>query len=143
MLMRILSALQPVLMKRRLPVILALVAIALVVPSLWSGWVMDDHFHRLKLTGSDRFPEIFDSSWDMFRFMDGDVERTRSVMDVGSIPCEWPRSMARVVSSRPAPTCLQPGRSRIVGCCWRLAREILVESGTSTIGSGASSWSIR
>ena len=84
--LRILSALQPVLMKRRLPVILALVAMALVVPSLGSGWVMDDHFHRLKLTGSERFPVLFDGSWDMFRFMDGDVERTRHMMDLGSIP---------------------------------------------------------
>lgn len=83
---RILSALQPVLTKRRLPIILAVLAMTLAAPSLWSGWVMDDHFHRLMLSGSDRFPVIFDGSWDMFRFMDGNVERTQRMMDVGTIP---------------------------------------------------------
>ncbi|MCH7592662.1 MAG: hypothetical protein IH989_07785 [Planctomycetes bacterium] len=84
--MRILSSLQSVLMKRRLPVFLAVLAMTLAAPSLWSGWVMDDHFHRLMLTGSDRFPLIFNGSWDMFRFMDGDLERTQRMMDVGTVP---------------------------------------------------------
>ena len=58
---------------RRLPITLGALAILLALPSLWAGWVMDDHFHRMKLTHADRLPEVFDASWDMFRFMDGDA----------------------------------------------------------------------
>ena len=75
-----------VLRARRLPITLGALSILLALPSLWAGWVMDDHFHRMKLTRADRLPEVFDASWDMFRFMDGDVERTVRMMDFGSLP---------------------------------------------------------
>ncbi len=82
----IFTALASGLMSKRLPLLLAILSILLALPSLWAGWVMDDHFHRLKMRGTDRLPGIFDTSWDMFRFLDGNAERTLHMMDVGTVP---------------------------------------------------------
>ncbi|MGB2986365.1 MAG: hypothetical protein WBE26_10825 [Phycisphaerae bacterium] len=71
---------------RYLPVVLAILAILMALPSLWVGWVMDDHFHRMTMLGSSRFPEAFGSPMDLFRFFNGDPERTGRVMDIGLLP---------------------------------------------------------
>ena len=63
-----------------------LLGIVLTLPSLWGGWVIDDHYHRQVLLGSDRLEGILGSRLDMFRFFDGDPERTQRMMDLGIIP---------------------------------------------------------
>ncbi len=63
-----------------------LLGIMLTLPSLWGGWVIDDHFQRLTLSGSDRLQGILGSRLDIFRFFDGDPERTQRMMDLGTIP---------------------------------------------------------
>ena len=58
----------------------------LTLPSLWGGWVIDDHYHRQVLLGSDRLQGILGSRLDLFRFFDGDPERTQRMMDLGIVP---------------------------------------------------------
>lgn len=47
---------------------------------------MDDHYHRLRMIGSTYFPDVYGDSLDMFRFFDGDPQRTRHFMDLGLLP---------------------------------------------------------
>lgn len=75
-----------VLMHRLWPVVLALLAVVLVIPSLRVGWVMDDHFLRLTAVGPPRVSEVIGSPMDMFRFLDGDPERAGPRMDLGLLP---------------------------------------------------------
>lgn len=63
-----------------------LLGMLLALPSLWGGWVIDDHFHRQVLMGSERLTGIVDSRLDLFRFFDGTPERTQRMLDLGVIP---------------------------------------------------------
>ena len=63
-----------------------LLGMLLTLPSLWGGWVIDDHFHRQTFLGSDHLGGILGSRLDMFRFFDGDPARTQRMMDLGIVP---------------------------------------------------------
>jgi len=71
---------------RRLPIVAALVAVALGLPSLGAGWLMDDYFQRATILGLPVLNEFFTSPMDMFRFLDGDADRTTRLMDFGVLP---------------------------------------------------------
>lgn len=71
---------------RRLPLALALLAFLFTLPGLWVGWSVDDHFHRLALEGADPFGFGTTPATDLFRFVDGDPELTRRIMDSGIMP---------------------------------------------------------
>jgi hypothetical protein len=68
------------------------VAVFLSLPSLWVGWSVDDHFHRVALLGLD--PLGVGGAihpLDIFRFLDGDAELAHRLMDVGALPWwTWP-----------------------------------------------------
>ena len=66
------SAVRLRLSRPALPIMLAALAVLLTLPSLWGGWVMDDHAHRLRMAGSPRFEELFKPASEMFTFWDGD-----------------------------------------------------------------------
>ncbi len=69
-----------------LPIMLAILAMALTLPSLSVGWIMDDHIHRGIILSEGSISEFVDSPLDIFRFMDGDPERTAALMDLGFLP---------------------------------------------------------
>ena len=71
---------------RRLPVWLALLAIVLTFPSLNVGLLADDHWHRIAILGSENFGDMFGSPMDIFRFIDGEPQRTTRIMDIGVFP---------------------------------------------------------
>ncbi len=71
---------------RYLPWGAALLAVVLTLPALTVGWVVDDHFHRAAMLGSRAFGDFVDSPMDLFRFLDGDPERTWRMVDRGFLP---------------------------------------------------------
>lgn len=75
-----------VLAHRRLPIVAALVAIALVLPSLSGGWATDDYYHQFAILAPGSAREICRSPMDMFRFFDGDPARAQKFMDMGLVP---------------------------------------------------------
>lgn len=70
----------------RLPLILALLAFALAIPALWSGFLVDDYFHRAAFTQVDGYADLFSRPLMMFSFVDGDPVRTRRLMNLGVAP---------------------------------------------------------
>jgi hypothetical protein len=74
------------LLHRRLPIILALLAVALALPALTVGWQFDDDFHRIMIRGSQRCSAFTGSAWEMFQFLDGDPKRTMYLADYGVLP---------------------------------------------------------
>lgn len=75
-----------VLTHRRLPIILAILAVLLTLPALKVGWLVDDYYIRLIMQGSSRFEDIFSDPTGIFNVFDGDVERTHRMMDYGLAP---------------------------------------------------------
>ncbi|MFQ5494212.1 MAG: hypothetical protein ACE5EX_02425 [Phycisphaerae bacterium] len=71
---------------RAAPPLLGVVAMVLAAPSLTTGWQMDDHFHRLKMIGPAQAVDASHGRLDLFRFLDGDPDRTRALIDRGRIP---------------------------------------------------------
>jgi hypothetical protein len=71
---------------RRLYLWLALLAVVLTLPSLGVGLLVDDYHHKLLMSDFDGIARLLDSPLDMFRFFDGDPERTAELMDYGIFP---------------------------------------------------------
>ncbi len=93
-----------VLRSRRLPWVAAVLAAVLTLPSLGVGWIVDDHWHRLALTGGhDSFgPGVLKSGslMELFSFMDGDPARNHELMDLGVLPW-WSDDELRGAFCRP------------------------------------------
>ena len=68
-----------------IPVAIVL-ALTLSHRSIYNGLHIDDLFHRAILAGSERFGEDMKKPQAMFRFLSGDREYARKMMDVGSLP---------------------------------------------------------
>ncbi len=79
-------ALKAWLTARRLPVILAILAMLLTLPSLTVGWVADDYYHRLRLVGPTLLPGLNLSANDLFTFAGGDLEENARLIDLGCWP---------------------------------------------------------
>lgn len=82
------------------PLVPAVLATVLVLPSLRVGWVMDDHFLRLAAVGAPGVSEAFASPMDMFRLLDGNPERAERLMDIGILPW-WTFREVKVAFWRP------------------------------------------
>lgn len=82
--------LDALLVHRRLPLALGVLSALLTLPSLDVGWVGDDLWHRavLKKTPGVAGLGILPSGsiMELFRFLDGDPQRTRRLMDIGVLP---------------------------------------------------------
>lgn len=82
---------------RYLPLACALLAVALTLPSLWAGWVMDDYHHRAALLAASR-PAALDPAvlpggnpLGLFCFMDGKQDHFQRQLANGTVPWwTWP-----------------------------------------------------
>ncbi|MFC1851771.1 hypothetical protein ACFL27_16390 [candidate division CSSED10-310 bacterium] len=82
-----------------LPIILIILALVLCSPSLWIGFQMDDHFHRLHFSRTDLMPDVSHDLWDLFTFMKGDESNDR-MQDFGTLPW-WTTTGIRASFWRP------------------------------------------
>lgn len=75
---------------RRLRLMVPALAVALTLPSLWAGWIADDHHHRFRIVKSAvferTFPEKSNGLMDLFVFADGDPAHNLRAMDMGFWP---------------------------------------------------------
>ncbi len=78
--------LDAVLTWRYLPIVLAILAMGLALPSLGVGWILEDHLQRWAMMGSSEYGELLPVPPDIWRFFDGDAARTERMMDAGWIP---------------------------------------------------------
>jgi hypothetical protein len=85
---------------KSLPFVLVLVALALSVPSLFTGWQQDDLVHRYHLLG---YPDVTGNPLlplKLFDFMNGDSSRTHMLIDRGVVPW-WTLPTIRLSFWRP------------------------------------------
>ena len=77
-----------VLLHRKLPFLLAALALVLGLPFLGTGLLVDDYFHRAAFLEPDDLDGLFNAPFTaMFRFADGDPERTGELVSRGM--CPW------------------------------------------------------
>ena len=98
--MRITRTLATWMSRRQFPAVAAIVALALTLPALWTGWQVDDYLHRHVLLGSPSLPTMRVSPLDLFALLDGDPQRTARLMDIGVLPW-WTYEHLRVAFWRP------------------------------------------
>ena len=84
----------------RIPLVAACLAFLLTLPSLRVGLEADDYFHRMCFAKPQTFSEVSPSSWDLFKFFDGDEKRNRKLMDLGMLPW-WTHPKAKAHFYRP------------------------------------------
>jgi len=72
-----------VLAGRRLPAVAAMLAFTLTLPAIGNGWSFDDLPQRLILL---QHPLAGAPPSAMFTFLDGDPDRTRTLIDLGTLP---------------------------------------------------------
>ena len=99
-----LSRLHTLLLHRGLVPLVAAVAVVLSLPAMWVGWLADDHWHRAAVLEPPALPHSADLApgcpLDLFRFLDGDPQRTGLMMDMGVVPW-WTYTKAKVAFWRP------------------------------------------
>ncbi|AUX44425.1 uncharacterized protein SOCE26_058890 [Sorangium cellulosum] len=92
--------LRRLLASRRVPLVVALLAVVLFAPTLGAGYVMDDHIHRISFRPESRALGGPWGDWDIFRFQDADRGHLRRSMDLGTIPW-WTAPDFRLAFLRP------------------------------------------
>ena len=97
---RALALAKRLLTARRLPALVAALAVALSLPSLWLGLQLDDHVLRAALTDPPPVPGWSKGPTDVFAFFTGDPAETRQYVDAGFLPW-WTSSNYRVAFFRP------------------------------------------
>jgi hypothetical protein len=85
---------------RRLPMHVALLAVLICLPSLWLGWVADDHVLRLRLSDPPLYPDWQSSPLNLFTFVEGDVSLNQRLIADGVLPW-WTDAEHRVAFFRP------------------------------------------
>lgn len=70
---------------RHLPIHLALVAVVLMLPALWTGLQLDDYFHRLGMLEASGNPGGV-NLLDFFGFAIGDAKINKELIDLGTYP---------------------------------------------------------
>lgn len=68
------------------PIVVALVAILLTLPSLGVGLLADDYGMYLAIHSPECFGDFSSGPLDLFRFFTGDVEQTQQLMNIGFVP---------------------------------------------------------
>jgi hypothetical protein len=70
----------------RLSLILAVTAMVLVSPSLWTGFQQDDFSLAYIFTGHSSSQHLVPPRWDAFSFLTGDSVKSQGLMDLGIVP---------------------------------------------------------
>jgi len=83
-----------------LPVILAVLALLVALPSLWNGFCMDDHLMRLIIKGFPGMPEVMPQPRDFFAFAGQTPAQQQVMIDRGLLPW-WTTPHWRVAFWRP------------------------------------------
>ena len=68
------------------PVAAIALAVALMLPSLSTGLVADDHWHEVMLRSPAPIPALAGRRFDPFRFAPGDPAATQALQDAGVFP---------------------------------------------------------
>lgn len=84
----------------RAPLIIAILAAVLVLPTLLTGPMMDDHAHRLSFYSTFLKPGGPRGDWDLFRFADADPDTLKRLMDRGLWPW-WTVAGQKLAFMRP------------------------------------------
>lgn len=71
---------------RGFPFLAALIAMAVALPSLRTGFQSDDLWHRAALSRPPGLDMAFDRDRSLYRVADGNPARTRQFMDIGLLP---------------------------------------------------------
>lgn len=79
------NKLRTLLAHERMPWYSGLIAILLLLPVLGTGFIMDDHAHKM-LVVEGSYPGGPRGTWDLFRFLDDDPEALQYAMNRGSWP---------------------------------------------------------
>ncbi|MDI1446333.1 hypothetical protein [Polyangium sp. 6x1] len=85
---------------RRAPIVVALLAIVLVLPTLGAGPIMDDHTHRMAYHPTFTRPAGPRGDWDVFTFLEEDPAALRYLRDHGMWPW-WTVDGSRLAFLRP------------------------------------------
>ena len=72
-----------VLTYKYLPILLAILAMALTIPALGVGWILEDNLQRWTITGSSEYAELLPVPPDIWRLFDGNPLRNQRMMDAG------------------------------------------------------------
>ncbi|MGK3961845.1 hypothetical protein WMF01_14845 [Sorangium sp. So ce1667] len=92
--------LKRLLSSRHVPVVVALLAAVLFAPTLGTGYMMDDHIHRISFLPEIRAQGGPWGDWDIFRFQDADRGHLHRDMDRGTLPW-WTAPDFRLAFLRP------------------------------------------
>ncbi len=95
-----LSRIQKILSFKYLPFVLALLAVFLTLPSVWTGWQQDDLLQRYFLLGNPDIDGKPQSPLNQFGFLDGDTARATELMNRGLVPW-WTLPNVRLSFWRP------------------------------------------
>jgi hypothetical protein len=68
------------------PLLAGALAVLLALPSLRTGLVLDDYYHKEVLRPFSAYRELLGPPEEMFRFFRGDPKRTGRIMDIGGFP---------------------------------------------------------
>jgi hypothetical protein len=94
------NRLRSILSHQSLPLVASILAIALTLPSLWTGWQLDDLVQRYTFLGYPFPAGRTPTPLDQFRFLDGDTTYARAIMDEGLMPW-WTLPTLRLSFWRP------------------------------------------
>lgn len=92
--------LRPWLERPRLEARLVALAVAIVLPSIALGLLIDDLLHHAALLRVEPYASWLPKPWLLFTFFDGDPARTRSMIDAGLLPW-WTEHHLRIAFFRP------------------------------------------
>ena len=70
----------------RIILISAIIGMALTLPALGFGLLLDDYLHETILTGHSKGAELFESRWHLFHFADIKNGQTQTLMEYGILP---------------------------------------------------------
>jgi len=85
-----------------LPYVLALLAMLLAIPSLWTGLVLDDFYMKAVVRGGTPLGETSKPLLHLYTYLDGNPLRTEKLVDKGLMPW-WTQKNAILNFFRPIP----------------------------------------
>jgi len=94
-----------ILAMKSMPLVMAVVAFMLGLPSLRLGLAMDDRWHRAMVLHDPRWIPAARAPWDLFTFVSGDSNERALILEKGIVPW-WISEDLKVSFFRPIPSLL-------------------------------------